>query len=120
MDRYEKLARIGEGSYGVVYKCRDRETGNLVAVWIKSKLFKSEGSKETLCQMKTRKAKALVDVMKFQSYVSAMKGFCLRNRKLNFTLTFKRIPYPALDIRSCLFFVYQRNKRSKEIFHCST
>jgi serine/threonine protein kinase len=32
MDRYEKLARIGEGSYGVVYKCRDRETGNLVAV----------------------------------------------------------------------------------------
>lgn len=33
MDRYEKLARIGEGSYGVVYKCRDRETGNLVAVW---------------------------------------------------------------------------------------
>lgn len=34
MDRYEKLARIGEGSYGVVYKCRDRETGNLVAVWV--------------------------------------------------------------------------------------
>lgn len=32
MDRYEKLSRIGEGSYGVVYKCRDRETGNLVAV----------------------------------------------------------------------------------------
>lgn len=32
MDRYEKLARIGEGSYGIVYKCRDRETGNLVAV----------------------------------------------------------------------------------------
>ncbi|KAL7048937.1 hypothetical protein ACKWTF_003539 [Chironomus riparius] len=32
MDRYEKLARIGEGSYGVVYKCRDRETGSLVAV----------------------------------------------------------------------------------------
>lgn len=32
MDRYEKLSRLGEGSYGVVYKCRDRETGQLVAV----------------------------------------------------------------------------------------
>lgn len=32
MDRYEKLSRLGEGSYGIVYKCRDRETGQLVAV----------------------------------------------------------------------------------------
>lgn len=32
MDRYEKLTRLGEGSYGVVYKCRDRDTGILVAV----------------------------------------------------------------------------------------
>lgn len=32
MDRYEKLSRLGEGSYGIVYKCRDRDNGNLVAV----------------------------------------------------------------------------------------
>ena len=32
MDRYEKLTRLGEGSYGIVYKCRDRDSGNLVAV----------------------------------------------------------------------------------------
>ncbi|XP_014356017.1 cyclin-dependent kinase-like 1 isoform X3 [Papilio machaon] len=32
MERYEKLAKLGEGSYGLVYKCRDRETGALVAV----------------------------------------------------------------------------------------
>lgn len=32
MERYEKLSRLGEGSYGVVYKCRDHETGGLVAV----------------------------------------------------------------------------------------
>lgn len=32
MDKYEKISKIGEGSYGVVFKCRNRETGNLVAV----------------------------------------------------------------------------------------
>lgn len=32
MDKYEKLSKIGEGSYGVVFKCRNRENGQLVAV----------------------------------------------------------------------------------------
>lgn len=32
MDRYEKLGKIGEGSYGVVFKCRNRETGQIVAI----------------------------------------------------------------------------------------
>ena len=32
MERYEKLGKIGEGSYGMVYKCRARDTGGLVAI----------------------------------------------------------------------------------------
>lgn len=32
MDKYEKFSKIGEGSYGLVFKCRNRETGQLVAV----------------------------------------------------------------------------------------
>lgn len=32
MERYEVLNQIGEGTFGVVYKCRDRSTGNLVAL----------------------------------------------------------------------------------------
>ena len=32
MDKYEKLGKIGEGSYGVVFKCRNKDTGTLVAI----------------------------------------------------------------------------------------
>lgn len=32
MEKYEKISKIGEGSYGVVFKCRNRETGTLVAI----------------------------------------------------------------------------------------
>jgi len=30
--RYEKLGRIGEGTYGVVYRARDKVTGDIVAL----------------------------------------------------------------------------------------
>lgn len=32
MDQYEKLDKIGEGTYGKVYKARDKNTGKLVAL----------------------------------------------------------------------------------------
>ncbi|KAG5899144.1 hypothetical protein JTB14_027337 [Gonioctena quinquepunctata] len=32
MERYEKIAKLGEGSYGIVYKCRNRDTGEIVAI----------------------------------------------------------------------------------------
>ncbi|XP_029439868.1 cyclin-dependent kinase-like 3 isoform X2 [Rhinatrema bivittatum] len=32
MDMYENLGMVGEGSYGVVMKCKHKETGNIVAI----------------------------------------------------------------------------------------
>jgi serine/threonine protein kinase len=32
MERYEKLEKVGEGTYGVVYKSRDRASGEIVAI----------------------------------------------------------------------------------------
>lgn len=39
MDKYERVSKIGEGAYGVVFKCRHRETGQIVAI---KKFFESE------------------------------------------------------------------------------
>ncbi|NWU72464.1 CDKL1 protein, partial [Pterocles burchelli] len=32
MERYEKLGKVGEGAYGVVFKCRNKDTGQIVAI----------------------------------------------------------------------------------------
>lgn len=32
LERYVKLSKIGEGTYGVVYRARDRETSNIIAL----------------------------------------------------------------------------------------
>ena len=32
MERYQKLEKIGEGTYGVVYKAKDKMTGNIIAL----------------------------------------------------------------------------------------
>ena len=32
MENFQKIEKIGEGTYGVVYKARDRESGKMVAL----------------------------------------------------------------------------------------
>lgn len=32
MERYQKLEKVGEGTYGVVYKAKDRVTGEIIAL----------------------------------------------------------------------------------------
>jgi len=32
MERYQKLEKIGEGTYGVVYKAKDRLSGQIIAL----------------------------------------------------------------------------------------
>lgn len=32
MERYQKLEKVGEGTYGIVYKAKDRLTGEIVAL----------------------------------------------------------------------------------------
>ena len=45
MERYEKTEKIGEGTYGVVYKAIDRQTNTAVAL----KKIRLEAEDEGVC-----------------------------------------------------------------------
>ncbi|XP_026177917.1 cyclin-dependent kinase-like 2 isoform X2 [Mastacembelus armatus] len=55
MERYETLGLVGEGSYGVVLKCRHRDSGRLVAI---KKFMDSDGDK-TVKKIALREIKLL-------------------------------------------------------------
>lgn len=42
MEKYENLGLVGEGSYGMVLKCKHKETGQMVAI---KKFLESEDDK---------------------------------------------------------------------------
>ena len=46
MNKYEVMEVVGEGAYGVVLKCRNTETGGVVAV---KKFKESDGKLQPSC-----------------------------------------------------------------------
>ncbi|KAK5983267.1 Protein kinase domain-containing protein [Trichostrongylus colubriformis] len=77
MEKYEKLGKIGEGSYGVVYKCRNRDTGTIVAI---KKFFETEDDPQ-IKKIALREIRMLKQ-LKHPNLVSLLEVF-KRNRKLH-------------------------------------
>ncbi|XP_011330210.1 cyclin-dependent kinase-like 4 isoform X2 [Ooceraea biroi] len=77
MERYERLARLGEGSYGVVFQCRDRQTGNLVAV----KKFQQTEDDPLIRKIALREIRLLKN-LKHPNLVNLLEVF-RRKRKLH-------------------------------------
>jgi cyclin-dependent kinase-like len=55
MENYENLGTVGEGTYGIVMKCRHKETGQLVAI----KKFKESDEDEQVKKTAMREVRIL-------------------------------------------------------------
>jgi len=55
MNKYEVLGVVGEGAYGVVLKCRNKENGEVVAI----KKFKESDDDENVKKSTLREVKLL-------------------------------------------------------------
>ncbi|XP_077587089.1 cyclin-dependent kinase-like 1 [Stigmatopora nigra] len=77
MDKYEKMGKIGEGSYGVVFKCRNRNSGQIVAI----KKFVESEDDPTIRKIALREIRMLKQ-LKHGNLVNLIEVF-RRKRKLH-------------------------------------
>lgn len=89
MDKYDKIAKIGEGSYGVVYKCRNKDTGQLVAI---KKFVESED--DYLIKKIAMREIRMLKQLKHQNLVNLIEVF---RRKKRLHLVFEYVDYTVLN-----------------------
>ncbi|CAF0918114.1 unnamed protein product [Brachionus calyciflorus] len=91
MDKYEKIRKIGEGSYGQVFKCRNKETGQTVAI----KKFLESGDDPAIRRIAMREIKMLKH-LKHENLVNLIEVFKTR-RKQKLHLVFEYCDRTVLD-----------------------
>ncbi|XP_014775828.1 cyclin-dependent kinase-like 4 [Octopus bimaculoides] len=89
MDKYDKIAKIGEGSYGVVYKCRNKDTGQLVAI---KKFVESED--DYLIKKIAMREIRMLKQLKHQNLVNLIEVF---RRKKRLHLVFEYVDHTVLN-----------------------
>lgn len=89
MDSYENLGLVGEGSYGMVLKCRQKETGQLVAI---KKFLESEDDKQVK-KIALREIKMLKQ-LRHENLVNLIEVFRKKNRLF---LVFEFVDHTVLD-----------------------
>ena len=94
MQKYEKLEKIGEGTYGTVFKAKNRETGEIVALKRVRLDDDDEGVPSSalreICLLKELKHKnivALYDVLHSERKLTLVFEHCdqVRGLQLNYT-----------------------------------
>ncbi|TMW57594.1 hypothetical protein Poli38472_003519 [Pythium oligandrum] len=75
MENYESLGTIGEGTYGVVLKCRHRVTGQIVAI----KKFKESDDDEQVKKTALREIKVLKQ-LRHENIVSLLEVFRVKGK----------------------------------------
>ncbi|CAG9323353.1 CDKL5_3 [Blepharisma stoltei] len=90
MNKYEVMGVVGEGAYGVVLKCRNKETGEIVAI----KKFKDSEEDETVRKTTIREVKIL-RMLKHENIVQLKEAF---RRKGKLYLVFEYVDRNLLEI----------------------
>eukprot|EP01041_Mallomonas_annulata_P002606 gene2606-5096_t len=90
MNKYEVLGMVGEGAYGVVLKCRNKESGGIVAV----KKFKESDDDEILRKTTLREVKIL-RLLRHSNIVSLLEAF---RRKGKLYLVFEYVEKNLLEV----------------------
>lgn len=90
MNKYEVLGVVGEGAYGVVLKCRNKESNEIVAI----KKFKESDDNEVLMKTTQREVKIL-RMLKHNNIVSLIEAF---RRKQKLYLVFEYVEKNLLEV----------------------
>mmetsp|Transcript_26121 Transcript_26121/g.57082 ORF Transcript_26121/g.57082 Transcript_26121/m.57082 type:complete len:752 (+) Transcript_26121:295-2550(+) len=90
MNKYEVLSIVGEGAYGVVLKCRNKETGEVVAV----KKFKESDEDEIVRKTTLREVKML-RALRQENIVNLKEAF---RRKQKLYLVFEYVERNLLEV----------------------
>ncbi|KAL6754755.1 kinase-like domain-containing protein, partial [Haematococcus lacustris] len=90
MNKYEVLSIVGEGAYGVVLKCRNKETGEIVAV----KKFKESDEDEVVRKTTLREVKML-RALRQENIVNLKEAF---RRKQKLYLVFEYVERNLLEV----------------------
>jgi len=90
MNKYDVLGVVGEGAYGVVLKCRNKDTGEVVAI----KKFKESEEDEVVRKTTLREVK-LLRIMRHENIVQLKEAF---RRKGKLYLVFEFVEKSMLDI----------------------
>jgi cyclin-dependent kinase-like len=89
MDKYENLGMVGEGSYGVVIKCRHKETGQVVAI----KKFLDTEDDKTVKKIAMREIRMLKQ-LRHDNLVNLIEVF---RKKKRLYLVFEYVDHTVLD-----------------------
>lgn len=91
MNKYEKLDIAGEGAYGVVLKCKHKETGEVVAI----KKFKEQPEEDEASRKVTLREAKLLKALKHENIVDLKEAF---RRKGTLYLVFEFMETSVIDM----------------------
>jgi len=91
MHKYEKISTAGEGAYGIVLKCKHKQTGAIVAI----KQFKETDEDDKAAQSATSREVKLLRALRHENIVELKDAF---KTKGTFFLIFEYIEKCMMDI----------------------